>query len=285
MTDDRPADTLHKEYERLRAMALGGWRAPGSPSAPPNIRRVRDLTLLPLIGRLTLVVGCDSNASIGEKPNDALQKPYAEVGISALKVPMMEVLAAGATPLLIINALCMEMEPSGRKFIAAMRGELERCGFDPGLMLTGSTEDNALTLQSGIGVTVIGLVDEDRMRLGRTMPGDVVLCVGNPKDGVTYPYTEGEPDLASISSVLALNELPGVHEILPVGSHGVVYEAGELARSAGCSFQLAEPPPDINLYHSAGASTAVIVSTTADQITAVAAAVAPAPVYRVGSVS
>ncbi len=284
MIDQQELLALRDEYGRLRAAALGGWRVAGRPGAPPGMRRVRDLTLLPLIGRLTLVISCDSNASIGEKPNDALPKQYAEVGISALKVPMMELLAAGATPLIIINALCMEMEPSGRKFIAAMRGELERCGYDPGLMLTGSTEDNALTLQSGIGVTVIGLVDEERLRLGKTQPGDVVLCAGNPKDGVRYPYTEGEPDLASISTVLALNDAPGVREILPVGSHGVVYEANELARAAGCSFQLAAPPPEINLYISAGASTAVLVSVAEEHIAAVAAAVAPAPVYVVGSV-
>jgi hypothetical protein len=276
---------LQAEYEDLRSLALGVWLpVDDEPSAPPNIRRLRDLSLVSLLGDLILVVACDSNASIGEKPQDALPKEYAEVGISALKVPMMEVLAAGATPLLIINALCMEMEPSGRKFIEAMRGELIRCGFDPDIMLTGSTEDNALTVQSGIGVTVIGLAVEEKLRLGQASAGDVVLCAGNPKGGVKIPYAEGDLDIASISTVVALNTVPGVHEILPVGSKGVVYEAHELARSVDRDFQLVDDPPAISLYDSAGASTAVLVAADPKQVDAVRSAVS-VPVYVVGVIA
>lgn len=283
--DERHPLGLQAQYDQLRAVALGQWHLRGAtPASPPNLRRLRDLSLFSLLGDLVLVIACDSNASIGEKPNDALPKAYAEVGISALKVPMMEILATGAAPLLIINALCMEMEPSGRKFIAAMRGELLRCGFDPDMMLTGSTEDNALTLQSGIGVTVIGLAAEERLRLGRTQVGDVVLCVGNPKGGVKIPYAEGDPDIASISTIVALNALAGIHEILPVGSKGVVYEAHELARFVGREFRIDDDPPAINLHESAGASTAVLVSTRPEQVDAVSAAVS-VPVYMIGAIA
>jgi selenophosphate synthetase-related protein len=280
--NERPA--LQEEYELLRAVALGAWqRDESSPKTMPKLRRVRDLHLFPLIGGLHLVIACDSNASIGEKPNDALPKSYAEVGISALKVAMMEVIATGAVPLLVINALCMEMDPSGRKFIEAMSGELIRCGYDPEMMLTGSTEDNALTLQSGIGVTVIGLVAEEKLRLGQTLAGDVVLCAGNPKSGVRIPYTEFDADIASISTVQALNEVVEVHEILPVGSKGVLYEAHELARTAGCEFRLEDKPPAIDLLDSAGTSTGVLVSTSREHIARVRNAVS-VPVYVIGTV-
>lgn len=278
---DRPK--LQSELERLRAVALGVWLGSEDfPSAPSNLSRMRDLTLISLLGGIYLVIACDSNASIGEKPNDALSKPYAEVGISALKVPVMEVLAAGAMPILIINALCMEMEPSGRKFIEAMSGELRRCGFDSDLMLTGSTEDNVLTSQSGIGVTVIGLAHEERLRLGRSQVGDVIICVGNPKGGVKIPYTEFDPDIASISTVLALNDVENIHEILPVGSKGVVNEARQLAQTAGSEFRLAEDLPSINLYDSAGASTAVLVSIPPEHVSSVAGAVS-VPVFAIGT--
>lgn len=275
---------LTEEYEQLRAVALGVWQGTGEPpSSPPNLRKFRDLTLISLLGDLHLVIACDSNASIGEKPNDGLAKPYAEVGISALKVPMMEVLAAGAVPLLIINALCMEMEPSGRRFIETMSKELARCGYNPNMMLTGSTEDNVLTLQSGVGITVIGLASEEKLRLGQTREKDVVVCVGNPKDGVVIPYAEGEPDIASISTVQSLNEVSSIHEILPVGSKGVVYEANELASAAGFNFRLADDPPTINLYQSAGASTAVLAAVSASQVSSVANAVS-VPVYEIGTI-
>jgi hypothetical protein len=276
--------TLREEYEQLRAVALGLWQGTKElPSSPPNLRRFRDLTLVSLLGDLHLVIACDSNASIGEKPNDGLAKPYTEVGISALKVPVMEVLAAGAVPLLIINALCMEMEPSGRKFIETMSRELARCGFDPNMMLTGSTEDNVPTLQSGVGITVIGLASDEKLRLGQTQEKDVVLCVGNPKGGVAIPYAEGDPDIASISTVQSLNDVSSVHEILPVGSKGVVYEANELANAAGCNFRLGDDPPAINLYQSAGASTAVLASIAASHISSVANAVS-VPVYEIGTI-
>ena len=277
--------TLQEQYDQLRAAALGAWRAKSDlPSYPPNLRRFRDLTLVSLIGDLQLVIACDSNASIGEKPSDGLKKPYSEVGISALKVPMMEVLAAGAEPLLIINALCMEMEPSGRRFIETMEKELVRCGYDPSMMLTGSTEDNVTTVQSGIGLTVIGLVAEEKLKLGSTKRGDVVLCVGNPKGGVEIPYAEGDADIASISTVQSLNELSSVHEILPVGSKGVIFEANELANMAGCEFRLLDDPPEINLNRSAGASTAVLVSAAATHIDDISSAVS-VPVYLIGTIN
>lgn len=282
--DSKEQIWLLEEYERLRAVALGVWQAGQDlPSTPPNIRRLRDLTLVSLLGGLQLVVACDSNASIGEKPNDGLSKPYSEVGISALKVPMMEVLATGAVPLLVINALCMEMEPSGRKFIDTMSRELIRCGFDPNLMLTGSTEDNVPTMQSGIGITVIGLVAEEKLRIGRTQVGDVILCVGNPKGGVKIPYAESDTDIASISTVQSLDNISSVHEILPVGSKGIVYEAHELARTVGRNFRPADELPSINLYESAGASTAVLVSSPATEVVSVASSVS-VPVFEIGTI-
>src|SRR5687768_8021037 len=115
--------SLVDQYQRLRSIAAGSLVAGGDPSllsAPLGLRRVRDLHFFQLLGDLSLVIACDSNASIGEKPNDGLSKPYSEVGISVLKVPLMEVLATGAQPILIVNALCMEMDPSGQKLIATM---------------------------------------------------------------------------------------------------------------------------------------------------------------------
>ncbi len=274
--------TLSAEYEQLLAVARGEWLRQEGAAAPSALKRVRDLILFELLGGLYLVIACDSNASIGEKPNDALSKSYAEVGISALKVPMMEVLAAGAMPFLVVNALCMEMEPSGQRMIEAMQGALQRAGFDPDMMLTGSTEDNARTTQSGIGVTVLGVAHEDRLRIGRTQPGDVVFCVGNPKGGVTIPYTEFDPDIASIETVLALLYLEGVHEILPVGSKGVMREAQELGGVAGTTFHPADPLPEINLCGSAGASTAVLVSAPPDSLVLIMDSV-DVPVYSLGS--
>jgi selenophosphate synthetase-related protein len=230
------------------------------------VSRARDLSLINLIGDLMLVISCDSNASIGEKPMDYLKQPYSEMGRSAIKVPLMEVVASGAVPVLVINNLCVEMNPSGKKIINAIRQELERAGIDPSIQLTGSTEDNTLTKQTGIGVTVIGLATKASLRLARTRAGDAIVCVGIPKSGVKVPYCEDDNDIAHAVTVVNLNKLSYVHEILPVGSKGVRYEAGELTRYSGLKFIEKNNVEEIDLETSAGASTAVLVSLRQEKI-------------------
>ena len=245
---------IDKEYLRLEAVAHGKI------NPRTLVKRVRDLILIDLLGGINLVIACDSNAAIGEKPMDSLKQPYAEMGRSAVKVPLMEVIAVGATPIVVVDALCVEMEPSGKKIIEAIRGELERAGLSASIEFTGSTEDNAETVQSGIGMTVIGLATSTTLRLGRTQSGDAVVCVGIPKSGYQIPYRENDEDNAHVSTVVKLNSLDYVHEILPIVSIGAWYEAGDLAAYVGIRVQLVDADLPFDLNASAGASTAVLVS-------------------------
>lgn len=272
----RQAHRVVEEYLRLTSLVEEGRGFAASSGF-----RVRDLILFDLLADLVMVVACDSNAAIGEKPMDCLVQPYAEMGRSAVKVPLMEVIAAGAAPILVVDALCMEMEPSGRKVIAAIRGELERAGLAEDIELTGSTEDNTRTVQSGIGVTVLGLATRASLRLGRTQEGDRIVCVGLPKSGVTVPYREDDLDIAHVSTVRRLNTLPFVHEILPVGSRGVRYEANQLPRQAGLRFAEADPPLPVDLEASAGASTAALVSLRPEDVSSLRSSLVE-PVFEIG---
>ena len=248
-----------------------------------RVSKLRDLTIVRLLGDLILVIACDSNAGIGEKPGDYLKTPYENVGISMLKVPMMEVLASGASPVLIVNNLCVEMEPNGKKIISVMKQELKRCGFNSEMQLTGSTEDNAKTTQTGTGLTVVGIARESALRLGSTKAGDAVVCVGTPKDGIHLPYLERDADIASISTTIDLCRMPFVHEILPIGSHGALYEAKELAKTCGGSFRLADIKPAIELEQSAGPSTAVLVSLSPEDVGKLREGCS-VPVYPIGTI-
>ena len=229
-------------------------------SAQKRVSRLRDLTLIDLVGDLAVVIACDSNAGIGEKPDDAIKKPYTEQGISMLKVPLIEVLAAGATPVLVINNLCIEMEPHGKVIIESMRKELRDNGFDAEVQLTGSTEDNAQTFQTGSGMTVIGIGRKSQFRLGQTKIGDVICVVGDPRDGGLLKYTEYDRNTLSVANTIALTKLPYIHEILPCGSHGSLYEAAHLAKDCGGSFKLFQTKYTIALEGSAGSCTACLVS-------------------------
>lgn len=63
------------------------------------------------------------------------------------------------------------------------------------------------TLQTGIGVTVVGLVSDAALRLGRTRPGDAVYCAGVPQSGIIEHYSERDGTVAKISTVAKLREL------------------------------------------------------------------------------
>lgn len=223
-----------------------------------NIQKIRDLSILSLSDGQQLVIACDSNASVGEKPADYHKCVYEEAAVSALKVPMMEVIATGAEPMIVVNNLCVEMEGTGKRIIEIMRKELERHEYTSSVQLTGSTEDNMPTTQTGIGVTVIGMLSSERSRIGHTQPDDCIVCVGKPRSGVEKYYSEFQTDVANIGTVKRLVREQFVHEILPVGSKGARYEAEQLCTTSGLCFAPVDSP--IDLQTSAGSSTAVLCS-------------------------
>lgn len=250
----------------------------GTHTAAGVVQRWRDLLLF-RSGATVFVLACDSNASIGHKPHDALQQDPSETGYSASKVPMMEVIAAGATPFVLIDNLCCELEPTGRQLLVGIERLIAESGLD--VVITGSDETNMPTVQTGIGVTVIGVAADDELRLGRTAPGDTIYCVGTPADGRRVPFVDGEPGIATPREVLAAATVAGVHEMLPVGSRGVGYEIGQLG---GADFRLVDPSP-IDLEVSAGPSTCFLVSGRDIDRDELAAAVAPCPVAVVATVA
>lgn len=102
------------------------------------------------------------------------------------------------------------------------------------------------------------------------------MCAGVPADGLSRPYREGEPGIASPADVLALRTTGLAHELLPVGSKGVTSELGQLVHYAGLKPTLAVMPAGergvLDRSLSAGASTCFLVSCAPDSITALEAA-------------
>lgn len=243
---------MEKEYVELLNMARGI-------TGKNRIEKIRDLSVIHLYKDIFLVCACDSNASNGEKPNDIHPNSYEETAVSVLKVPLMEVLASGAFPFLIVDNLCVEMNPSGERIIRAMKSELENCGLLDRVAFTGSTEDNMKTCQTGIGVTVAGLLEQSESRIGKTQKGDLVVCIGIPQSGVKIPYSERDESVFDLKTMMKIRGCSFIHEILPIGSKGTLYEAKQLAQTAGFSFESSEICA-IDLEESAGSSTAVLVS-------------------------
>ena len=267
---------LLSEYQALIDFASGESEA-------RNVRKIRDLSIIKLIGGISLVIACDSNASNGEKPDDFHKNSYEEVAVSALKVPLMEVLASGATPVIIADNLCVEMDGAGARIISVMQDELERCGLAESVQLTGSTEDNMKTIQTGIGVTVVGLVTEDKFKIGKTQQNDIIVCVGKPQSGIDSFYSERDNDVAKIETVNILRNIDYIHEILPIGSKGAAYECSEMARISGFHFERSSEC-EINLETSAGSATAVLISLKRDDLDKLKSDVST-PFYEIGEMN
>jgi len=238
---------------------------------PPVVRRFRDL-LCWVDGDNAYVVASDSNAGIGERPNDVLRQPPTETGYSAAKVALMEVLATGAVPFLLANALGGPRDDYGKQVIAGIQAAIDE--LDAEVLLTGSDETNVPTRQTSVGVTVVGRTSVGALRLGGARVGDVVVCVGVPKDGLVVPYAEGDRDIANLRDLQSVAGLDSVSEILPVGSRGVAYEAALLADGAAGSFR---PAASSSIDHgaSAGSSTCFLVALPSNRVSDVAAVVRP----------
>ena len=225
--------------------------------------RVRDLVLMGLTPNEMICIACDSSGGYGSKPNDVRAASGEEVGFAVAKVPLMEVLAAGAQPRVLIDNLCVEMHPSGLPILAGIREACRATGYD--FDISGSDETNFPTAMTGVGTTVIALLRRDLNRLASSRAGDVLVAVGTPLGGSpeTADYRDSDPEVAGIQTVLDLLAIDGVHELLPVGSRGIAYECGELARTSDLVLDMVPDAP-VDLQRSAGASTAVVCSTTAE---------------------
>jgi hypothetical protein len=243
--------------------------------APTTARRVRDLLILDD----DLVVATDSIGGIGPKPADTVFADAATVAHFALRVPLLEVLCAGARPIAIIDDLCVELEPTGRVMIAEVRKLAAEAGV-PEAAVTGSTEDNVATRATGIGVTVLGRLAPGQLVGGGSLPGDLVICVGLPISAPRDQIYIGHPDQVPVAGVSAALATGAVHDALPVGSKGLAWEVPALATSAGLELSWV-PEAGIALEDSGGPSSCVLFSCTPDSVELVREAVGPTVPTRV----
>lgn len=224
---------------------------------------LRDISLIRLGDENYLVIACDSAGGIGPKKGDSLRVPGQVVGRFTTRVALMEVMAIGARPVNVINTLAVEYEPTGKEIITGIRAEVNKAGLDPDIVINGSTEENIPTFQTGIGVTVIGLVEASGLRLARSSPLDMVVAVGLPMVG--EEVLAKEELIADLSTLQGLLQLDFIHEILPVGSKGISYEAGILAKMSGLKLDF-NPELKIDPEKSAGPGTVLLASLPADKI-------------------
>ncbi|GAB3622207.1 hypothetical protein GCM10027418_02890 [Mariniluteicoccus endophyticus] len=222
-----------------------------------------------------LVVACDSIGGIGPLPGDTVSADATTVGHFALRVPLMEVLCAGADPVAVVDALSLPLAGAGEEIVAEVRRLAAEAGVPPEAV-TGSTEENVPVTATGIGVTVLG-----RLRGAPTTarPGDAVVCLGLPLSAPRDTLHPGHPGQVTVADVRAVLATGLVHDALPVGSRGVAYELGELARTAG--LRVEPVGSDVSPTDSGGPASCVLVACAADDLDALRAATVGDPPFAV----
>lgn len=171
----------------------------------------------------------------------------------------MDVVATGAFPVLLSVTLGVEKEPTGQEILDGIRNEAMVLGLEPNQVVMENTEENFATVQTGAGLTVIGFANEEDLRLGKTLPGDLLVAVGKPKVGEEVIPAEVKGEIADLRNVLWLSQKKFIHDIAPVGTFGIAYEARMMAYAVGRQLKLAEKS-NVDLAKSAGPATVVLVT-------------------------
>ena len=234
-------------------------------SLPPIkvVETARDISIFELGNGLVMVVGCDSCGGIGPKSLDEVKVDGHTLGRFTARVALMEVLAAGALPTCMVNTLSVEPEPTGVEILEGIRSEVQHAGLSHALVITGSMERNIPVKQTGLGVTVIGLVLRSQLKIGRSKPGDLIVAIGIPSVEMEVLAAEKQGKIADLKDFLKLVSFNFVHEVIPVGSKGIIHEANVLAQDSHLHVKLQEKT-GVDIKKSAGPATTVVVSISKD---------------------
>ncbi len=224
-----------------------------------DISKYRDLTLTQM-DRLTLVTACDSCGAVGEKKNDALKCPPYITGRYTCRGVLMELMTFGASVISVTDTVCCEMQPTGAEIIRGIKDEMTAAGLDT-VMLNGSTEENMPASMTAVGITAVGIAA--RMPSG-VAAGDHGVLIGKMKMG-TEVVQGDDSEIISYRDVREMLGMPGVKEIVPIGSKGLGYEAALLAGLNGRRFVLTDGFPG-DAECSGGPSTAALAVTDEDTL-------------------
>jgi len=190
---------------------------------------------------------------------DAVKVDARTLGRFTARVALMEVLSTGAKPICLVNTLCVEPKPTGLEIIQGIREEIRQAGLGSKFTITGSSEKNVPVRQTGLGVTTIGVATRKKLKIGLSKKKDIVVSVGIPLVGSEVLSGERRGLVADTKDLLKLLNLDFVHEVIPVGFHGILHEAETIAKESHLKLQLAQRL-QVNVRKSAGPATVILAT-------------------------
>ena len=224
-----------------------------------NYTRRGDVSIVKVPTGHAIVAGSTSSGAVGPKIEDKVKVDGQILGKFLARVSLMDVIATGAFPILLSVTLGVEKEPTGNAILDGIRKEARTLGLDPDQVLMENTEDNFETVQTGAGLTVVGFANEEELRLGKTVPGDLVVAIGRPKVGDEVISAEAKGEIADLKNIIQLSQKKYVHDIAPVGTFGIADQARMIAYAVGRQLKLTEAKT-LDLNKSAGPATVVLAS-------------------------
>ncbi len=241
-----------------------------------------DVSILKVPTGHAIVAGSTSSGAIGPKEMDKVKVDGRILGKFLARVALMDVSAIGAFPLLLSVTLGVEKEPTGNAILEGIRGETRSIGLDPNQVIMENTEDNFETLQTGVGLTVIGFANEEELRIGKTYPGDLIVAIGKPKVGDEVIVAEARGEIADLKNITQLSQRKYVHDIWPVGGFGIASEAKMMAYGVGRQLKICEVQ-GLDLNKSAGPATVVLATIDRESLEDLVSLI-PKPINLVGEI-
>lgn len=241
-----------------------------------------DVSILKIPTGHAIIAGSTSIGAVGPKQNDQVKVEGKTLGKFLARIALMDVTATGAFPLLLSVTLGVEKNPTGNEIIDGIKHEAHNIGLDPNQVLMEKTEDNFQTTQTGAGLTVVGLANEDELRIGKTQPGDLIVSIGRPKVGEEVIAAEARGEIADLKNILQLSQRKYVHDIVSVGDFGIASEAKVLAYGVGRQLKLNEPK-GLDLDKSAGPATVILATIDRDRLEDLVTLI-PKPITVVGEI-
>lgn len=221
-----------------------------------KISKKRDLSIIQINDTQSIIISCDAVGGIGLKTYDSIKLSPDLVAYYTARVALMEILSVGASLVTLVDTLSVEMEPTGEQMIKGIRRILDELQLDQST-LNGSTEDLVPTVQTGIGVTAIGISETNQLKIACSQAGDAIYLLGIPKIGseISYPF---DSDLCSLANFKVLVQSPFIHEIIPIGSKGIAHEARVLAELNDFHVTLNNSQPVVDIQKAGGPASCVI---------------------------
>ena len=241
-----------------------------------------DVSILKIPTGHAIVAGSTSSGAVGPKIMDKVKVDGHVLGKFLARVALMDVTATGAFPLLLSVTLGVEKEPTGNQIVEGMKREARSIGLDPNQVIMENTEDNFETVQTGVGLTVVGFANEDELRLGKTCPGDIIIAIGKPKVGEEVILAESKGEIADLKNVIQLSQKKYVHDIVSVGTFGIADEARMMAFGVGRQLKLFDVK-GLDLNKSAGPATVILATVDKDKLEEVISLISK-PVNVVGEI-